>query len=198
MWERVGDRTELQHIDPHSIGHNRVSFPFSWVAKSGAWGPTMLGTGFLYHILSPTGLVSKLTNFLSSPSYIIVQSPTQYLPITDHRNVSLPPSPEWHVWSSSSGNNCHADHKSRSSGCISLWLYRGILPCPIFSAKSAYAISPHKWPSECVTSAVFRMACLAGSKVNIQHAECKYLANFLNKVMTTPAHTYIFIYNIYI
>ena len=36
----------------------------------------------------------KLTDFLSSPSYIIVQSPTQSL--------------GWHVWSSSSGNNCHA------------------------------------------------------------------------------------------
>ena len=35
--------------------------------------PTLLGAGFLYRILSPTGLVSKLTDFLSSPSYIIVQ-----------------------------------------------------------------------------------------------------------------------------
>ena len=79
-------------------------------------GPTLLGAGFLYRILLPTGLVSKLTDFLSSPSYIIVQSPTQYLPITSHRNVSLPPSLEWHVWSSSSGNNCHAVHRSLSSG----------------------------------------------------------------------------------
>ena len=60
--------------------------------------------------------VSKLTDFLSSPSYIIVQSPTQYLPITGHRDVSLPPSLEWHVWLSSSGNNCHAVHRSLSSG----------------------------------------------------------------------------------
>ena len=36
VWEGVGDRTELQHIDPHSIGHNRVSFPFSWAAQPGA------------------------------------------------------------------------------------------------------------------------------------------------------------------
>ena len=78
--------------------------------------PTLLGAGFLYCILSPTGLISKLTDFLSSPSYIIVQSPTQYLPITGHQNVSLPPSLEWHVWSSSSGNNCHAVHRSLSSG----------------------------------------------------------------------------------
>ena len=75
VWEGVGDRTELQHIDPHSISHNCVSFPFSWPAQLGAWGPTLLGAGFLYHILSPTGLVSKLTNFLSSPSNIIVQRP---------------------------------------------------------------------------------------------------------------------------
>ena len=44
----------------------------------------------------------QLTGFLSSPSYIIVQSPTQSL--------------EWHVWSSSNGNNCHAVQRSLSSG----------------------------------------------------------------------------------
>ena len=60
VWEGVGDRTELQRIDPHSIGHNRVSFPFSSTAQLGARGPTLLGAGFPYHILSPTGLVSKL------------------------------------------------------------------------------------------------------------------------------------------
>ena len=75
VWEGVGDRTELQYIDPPSIGHNHVSFPFSCAAKPGAWGPTPLGAGFLYCILSPMGLVSKLTDFLSTPSYIIVQRP---------------------------------------------------------------------------------------------------------------------------
>ena len=59
---------------------------------------------------------SKLTDFLSSPSYILVRLPTQYLPITGCQNVSLPPSLEWHVWSSSSGNNCHAVHGPFSSG----------------------------------------------------------------------------------
>ena len=44
----------------------------------------------------------QLSDFLSPPSYIIVQSPTQSL--------------EWHVWSSSSGNNSHAAHMSLSSG----------------------------------------------------------------------------------
>ena len=56
-----------------------VSFPFSRAAQPKAWWPTLLGAGFLYRILSPRGLVSKLTDFLSSPSYILVQSPTQYL-----------------------------------------------------------------------------------------------------------------------
>ena len=91
-----------------------LSFSFSRVAQPEARGPTPLGAGFLYRILSPTGLDSKLTDFLSSPSYIIVQSPIQYLLITGHRNVSLLLSLEWHVWLSSSGNNCH--HRSLSSG----------------------------------------------------------------------------------
>ena len=82
VWEGVGDRTELHHIDPHSIDHYRVSFPFSWAAQPGAWGPTLLGAGFLYRILSPTGLVSKLTDFLSSPSYIIVQRPLLIVGVT--------------------------------------------------------------------------------------------------------------------
>ena len=93
-----------------------VSFSFSRIAQLEARGPTLLGAGFLYRILSPTGLVSKLTDFLSSLSYIIVQSPTQYLPITGHQSVSLPPSLEWQIWSSPSGNNCHAVHRSLSSG----------------------------------------------------------------------------------
>ena len=37
----VGDWTELQHTDPHSSGHNRVSFPFSWAAQPEAWGPSL-------------------------------------------------------------------------------------------------------------------------------------------------------------
>ena len=67
--------------------------------------------GFPYPISSLTRLISnssdhQLTDFLSLPSYLIVQSPTQsptqYL--------------EWHVWLSSSGNNYHAVQRSLSSG----------------------------------------------------------------------------------
>ena len=74
-----------------------VSFSFSRAAQPEAWGPILLDAGFLYHTLSPTGL-QKPTDFLSSPSYIIVQSPTQYLPMTGHRDVSLSLTLEWQVW----------------------------------------------------------------------------------------------------
>ena len=67
VWKGVGDRTELQHIDHHSIGHNRVSFPFTYAAQPAAWGHTMLGAGFLYHILSPTDQVSKLNRGSPGP-----------------------------------------------------------------------------------------------------------------------------------
>ena len=56
VWEGVGDRTELQHIDPHSYGHNSVSFLFSWAAQPGGWGPSLSGTR------------SPFQNFLSNSS----------------------------------------------------------------------------------------------------------------------------------
>ena len=91
MWEGVGDRTELQHIDPCSYGYNSISFPFSWAAQPGSWGPSLSGTwssfqhllfntncsiggggwgphlqgaGSLYRILSPTD-----SNFLCTKLY---------------------------------------------------------------------------------------------------------------------------------
>ena len=49
----VEDWTELQHIDPHSYGHKSVSFPFSWAAQPGAWGPSLSGTWSSFqHLLS--------------------------------------------------------------------------------------------------------------------------------------------------
>ena len=59
-----------------------------------------------------------------------IQSPTRSL--------------EWHVWSSSSGNNCHAVHRSLSSGASVYECTMGILACPILFGKSTYAISPHR------------------------------------------------------
>ena len=64
----VGDWTELQHIDPHSYGHNSVSFPFSWAAQPGTWRPSLSGTWSSFQHL--------LSNWLTSclhPGYIIVR-----------------------------------------------------------------------------------------------------------------------------
>ena len=90
LWEGVGDRIELQYIDPHSHGHNSVSgllnrgsgglaslghvphssiFSPTATAQSGAWGPTLLGADFLCRIFSPTDWTS------CAPSYIIIRHP---------------------------------------------------------------------------------------------------------------------------
>ena len=115
MWEGVGDQTELQHINPHSYGHQRL-FPALQGCSTGGLGAHSAGCRLPLPHLVINSSDLQLTDFLSPPSYIIVQSPTQYLPITGHRDVSLPLSLEWHFWLSSSGNNCHAVHRSLSSG----------------------------------------------------------------------------------
>ena len=79
----------------------------------------------------------QLSDFLSSQLYNS-STPTQSL--------------EWHVWSSSNGNNCHAVQQSLSPGASVYECIMGFLPCPISSAKSAHAISFDYWPLECVTS----------------------------------------------
>ena len=178
MWDRVGDRTELQYIDPSLLWpsalylsrspellnrrpggslcwvrafstascQQRVSKltgnpegPFCWVVAifthlvSNSLGvPRAPSAGrwlSLPHVVSDFS-GPQLSDFLFSPSYIIVQSLTQSL--------------EWHVWSSSSGNNCHAVHRSLSPGASVYECTMGFLPCPIFSAKPAYAFSSHK------------------------------------------------------
>ena len=118
-----------------------VSFSFSWWLTGGP-GAQLSDECWLAlpHLVSnssdlqltPSLQLSdpQLSDFLFSPNYIIVQSPNQYL--------------EWPVWSSSSGNNCHAVHRSLSSGASVYECTMGILPCPILLAKSTYAISPHK------------------------------------------------------
>ena len=72
----VGDWTELQHIDPHCYGHNSVSFPFSWAAQPGAWGPTSLGHGPHSIVFSPTN-----SNFLCTELYYCF-TPTQFNRLT--------------------------------------------------------------------------------------------------------------------
>ena len=81
------------------------------------------GCGFPHHISSitpsPTDLTSVLIEFYNSSTP--TQSPTRSL--------------EWHVWSSSSGNNCHAVHRSLSSGASVYECTLGILARPILLAN---------------------------------------------------------------
>ena len=90
----VRDWKELQHTDPHSSGHNSVSFLFSWAAQPGAWGPSLSGTwSSVHHLLSNCNCsigvwetpllgagslyrILSLTDWISyAPSYIIVRHP---------------------------------------------------------------------------------------------------------------------------
>ena len=82
-----------------------------------------------------------------------MDTPPQLLPISSDRDVSLPLSLEWPVWSSSSGNNCHPVQRSLSSSAS---VYESImgsfLPRPISSANFRARIFLSELPSECVTS----------------------------------------------
>ena len=174
MREGVGDRTELQHIDPHSYGHQCCVFlvlqmlnrrpggsAFCWLSlphlvtnssdlqlNRGSQRPLLPGGGFPYHTLSPT---------LWLPVSLIVQSHTQSL--------------EWHVWSSSSGNNCHAVHRSLSSGASVYECTMGFYLVPFFqsSPPTRFLLITAIGTCHFIPVHHFVMACLAGSKVNIQH-----------------------------
>ena len=74
LWEGVGDRTELQYIDPHSYGCQRYVFLILQGCSTG--GPGAHSAGFLYCILSPTGLVPKLHRGSWGPLRLDVAFPT--------------------------------------------------------------------------------------------------------------------------
>ena len=109
------------------------------------WTPTQSGAPRAPSTrLSLPHLVSNSNSWLLVLTELYIsstptQSPTQSL--------------EWHVWSSSSENNCHAVHRSLSSGasvyeCTMEFFY--LVPFP--QLNPAYAISFNYWPLGCVTS----------------------------------------------
>ena len=139
---------------PHLVTNGSPKLLGAQRAPSAGWGLS------LPHLVSDFS-DPQLTEFLSTPSYIIVQSPTQSL--------------EWHVWSSSSGNNCHAVQRSLSSGAS------------VYECIMGYYLVPFRQPSPpmwfLLITAIgicqflpvhhFGMACLAGLKVNTQqHRTC--------------------------
>ena len=141
-------KQKLQYIDPHSYAVHVVSFSFSRLLNQ---RPTLLGDGFLYCILSATSMDSNSTEpegpfdlmWLSLPHlvYNSVRSLSATSVLTELYNSPTPTqsptrSLESHVWSSLSGNNCHAVHRSLSSGASVYECTMGIfLPRPIPSAN---------------------------------------------------------------
>ena len=104
-----------------------VSFSFHG-CSTGALESTLLGAGFPYYnssislqlystlLSSSVQFVGLILPSTSTRRYGHGSTPPQFLLISGDRDVSLPLSLEWPVWSSSSGNNCHAVQRSLSSG----------------------------------------------------------------------------------
>ena len=133
MWEGVGDWTKTAIYWPQLLWPSALCLSCSPVLLNQRPG----GSAFCWVLaLSTTSChqgVSKLHRgsrgplrpgvaFLTSSRLYLVCSPIDWLPVlTELYNSSTPTqsptqSLEWHVWSSSSGNNSHAIHRSLSSG----------------------------------------------------------------------------------
>ena len=145
---------------------------------------TSTRNGFLYHILSPTGLRNywgprgPLRPRVAFPttSYSNFCGPQLNLVLTELYNSSTSTqsptqSLEWHVWLSSSGNNCHAVQRLLSSGVSVYECTMGFFYLVPFRQSS----TPTRFPlitaiGMCHFLPVHHlgMASLAGSKVKIQ------------------------------
>ena len=115
-------------LDPNSIRAPESPFGRMWLslpprlqlALELNW--PLFNSSALYYLQTPT------------QRYGHASMPPQFLPISGDRDVSLLLSLEWPVWSSSSGNNCHAVQRSLSSGASLCSGTVGPSPCPILSA----------------------------------------------------------------
>ena len=137
MWEGGGDRTETAIFWPPLLWPATLCLSCSPDAQLEAqWRSSLLDDSFLYCILSASSLdpnssgpqapsawcgfpyhISSIT-----PSPVVTGTATVLTSVlTELHNSSTPTqlptrSLKSHVWSSSSGNNCHAVHRSLSSG----------------------------------------------------------------------------------
>ena len=135
MWEGVGDRTELQYSDPHSYGRQRCVFLVLQMLNRRPWGlalcwmmafftasyQQLLWTPIQSGAASPFGLVwlslpHLVYNSVRSLTWTVLTSVLTELYNSLTSTQSPTRSLKSHVWSSSSGNNCHAVHRSLSSG----------------------------------------------------------------------------------
>ena len=134
VWEGSGDRTELKYFDPHSHGRQRCVFLVLLMLNRSPWGPLCWVLAFFtasyQQLLWSPNSIGVLEGplgrvWLSLPHLVYNSSPTVTPTVTSVLNElynsststrSPTRSLKSHVWSSSSGNNCHAVHRSLSSG----------------------------------------------------------------------------------
>ena len=100
-------------------------------------------------LILPLNSHAEISTRLYAPTNSSHNWPSEY---------ALPPSLEWHVWSSSSGNNCHAVHRSLSSGALLCDGTVAFLPCPILSAKLYFTIG-YNYTLELMTSLCTSYRC---------------------------------------
>ena len=153
--ERELETEHNWNILTQSYGRQRCVFLVLQGYSTGALESTLLGAVFPYYIsslsLTPTLLaclllfISSALYYLQTPTrwYGLAFTPTQLLPISGDRDVSLPLSLEWPVWSSSSGNNCHAVHRSLSSGAS---VYESIMGFFFTSSHFISQFPPTRFP----------------------------------------------------
>ena len=127
-------------LTPTLMAISVVSFLFFWCSTGGP--VAQLSAGWWLSLL-------HLISIFSGPQLIRAPSPFGLVWLSLPHLVYLRPISNWnsncltsvltelynsstptrflksHVWSSSSGNNCHAVHRSSLFWCISLWVYHG-------------------------------------------------------------------------
>ena len=148
----------LQHIDlPSSSGRSCVLFSFSWTAPEG------LGASLSGCWLSLPHLVSSFSGLQTDSLPVF----TELYNSSITHSISL----EWHIWFSSSGNNRHAAHRSLSSGTSVYDCSMGFYLVPYCQPSLPTRFLPITAIGMChfLPVHLFGIACLAGSKFNIQH-----------------------------
>ena len=146
VWEGAGDRTAMQYIDPHSYGRQRCVFLVLQMLNRRPSGPALcwmmafFTASYQQLLWTPTqsGAPSPLNLVWLSLPLLVYNSVRSFTTIatlisvlTELYNSSTPTrsptrSLKSHVWSSSSGNNCHAVHRSLSSGASAYECTMGI------------------------------------------------------------------------
>ena len=92
---------------PHSNGHNRVPFTFSWAAQPGAWGSNLSGTcSSIQHLISNWLIPNWLTSCLH-PGYIMIWRPLFFLRASQSHSFNLSTGKVIIFWYSSTGCTCY-------------------------------------------------------------------------------------------